>query len=403
MINRTLVENVRDQDSLLKLLKTAEGNGGLGWPVDPEFAFDEVPEIAQGVKGDGKVRVSRLIPAGVEHERLVILAEFERPYLRRDLRELLRSLRAYARQTAKFPDHTGLGDTIFIVAAPGYDDLRFVLFEERQSGQPKLRAFGWNKDFLGRTVLTHNLPKLTWDRRLNWADAWSVEALTKEFFSEISERFYDTVDAVRSKFPSEDSARLVVQTLFNRLLFLRFVEEKGWLSYNGDTRYLQALWNAGKDNKNPLWPTRLSALFDALNHPTSDQVHVIAKPLIGDVHYLNGGLFEQKLDPTLPFPASVFDALLGKDGLFYRYNFTVEESTPLDVEIAIDPEMLGKIFEQLTISTKRHDTGSYYTPREIVQFMCREALVGYLGSKGLPEEKARKLVYEHDDSELTNP
>ncbi len=402
MINKTLVENVRDEESLIALLSIPEDRGGLGWPVDSEFAFDEIAEIAQGVKGDGKVRVSRLVPAGAAGERLIILAEFERPFLRRDLRELLRSLRSYARQSGKFPDHTGLGDTIFVVAAPGFKDVRFVLFEERQSGQPKLRSFGWKQSFVGRTVLTHNLPKLVWEKRLTWADAWSVEALTKEFFREISDRFYDTVDVVRHKFQSEDAARLVVQTLFNRLLFLRFVEEKGWLDYNGEVHYLQALWQASQQDKNPLWPTRLCALFDALNLPTSDQVHSVARPLIGNVHYLNGGLFEEKLDPTLPFPSKVFEALIGAEGLFYRYNFMAEESTPLDIEIAIDPEMLGKIFEQLTISTRRHDTGSYYTPREIVQFMCREALVGYLGNKGLVAEKARTLVYELNDCELTN-
>jgi len=403
VINKALVENVRDEESLIALLSIPEDRGGLGWPVDVEFAFDPIPQISESDAGNGKVRVSRLIPAGVSGERLIILAEFERPYRRRDLLKLLRDLRRLIRESGKFEEYTGLGDTIFIAVKPGYEDLRFVLFEERKNGLPKLRSFGWQQGRLGRTVLTHNLPQLTWNKRTLWSDAWNVEALTKEFFREISDRFYDTVDAVRPKFPSEDAARLVVQTLFNRLLFLRFVEEKGWLDYAGDKRYLQALWKASKSDTNPLWPTRLSALFQALNHPTSNEVHAVARPLIGEVHYLNGGLFEQTIDPQLPFPAAVFDALLGDDGLFYRYNFIAEESAPLDVEIAIDPEMLGKIFEQLTISTKRHDTGSYYTPREIVQFMCREALVGYLVGKGLVNEKARKLVYELDDSELTNP
>src|SRR5204862_4831395 len=69
----------------------------------------------------------------------------------------------------------------------------------------------------------------------------------------------------------------------------------------------------------------------------------------------------------------------GALGLFYRYNFTVEESTPLDIEVAVDPEMLGKVFEELV--TGRHESGSYYTPRPVVSFMCREALKGYLAGK----------------------
>lgn len=249
-----------------------------------------------------------------------------------------------------------------------------------------------------------------------WLAACSVETLTKEFFTKLSELFFDTSDSVATRFPDENERRLFVQTLFNRLIFLRFVEEKGWMKIDGRYDYLQALWEKARDSNQPLWPTRLNALFGAVNHPISDKVHEVAKPIIGTVPYLNGGLFEDDsrfADPTVQFPDVVFDRLVGAEGLLYRYLFTVEESTPLDVQVAVDPEILGKIFEQLTIATKRHDTGSYYTPREIVQFMCREALVGYLtsprpsggegsGVRELPEAKARALVYDHDDSTLTN-
>lgn len=388
------IARIEDTDSMVAFLRDA-----LGWEIqEPETATRREAKVIEGMQGLN-VNVRRLRPITEDDAYSLYFVEFESEYKRRDLRALLASVKRQEAETG----YDAIEKTIYIVSQKNYKDVRFVLFRSKDRGQPEIRSFGWEKgEHLGRTLITDNLPKLAWERRFNWVEAWNVEALTKAFFKEISARFYDTVDAVRSTFPSEDDARLVVQTLFNRLLFLRFVEEKGWLNYNGEKRYLQALWRAGQADKNPLWPTRLSALFDALNHPMSDQVHVVAQPLIGNVHYLNGGLFEQQIDPTLPFQATVFDALLGEDGLFYRYNFIVEESTPLDVEIAIDPEMLGKIFEQLTISTKRHDTGSYYTPREIVQFMCREALVGYLGSKGLTEEKALKLVYEHDDSDLTN-
>ena len=73
--------------------------------------------------------------------------------------------------------------------------------------------------------------------------------------------------------------------------------------------------------------------------------------------------------------------------LFAQFNFTVTESTPYDQEVAVDPEMLGKVFEELV--TGRHETGSYYTPRPVVAFMCREALKGYLGNY-------ERLVDDHD-------
>jgi len=100
-------------------------------------------------------------------------------------------------------------------------------------------------------------------------------------------------------------------------------------------------------------------------------------------------------------PNEVFDAILG--GLFERFNFTVSENTPYDIEVAVDPEMLGKVFEELV--TGRHETGSYYTPRPVVAIMCREALKGYLETKvsGLSADAIRTFVDEHDVSGLDLP
>ena len=98
--------------------------------------------------------------------------------------------------------------------------------------------------------------------------------------------------------------------------------------------------------------------------------------------YLNGGLFERADDGTdalasLRVPDEAAAAILDTEsGLFSRYNFTVAESTPLEIDVAVDPEMLGKVFEELV--TGRHEQGSYYTPKPIVSFMGRAALVEYL-------------------------
>jgi hypothetical protein len=106
--------------------------------------------------------------------------------------------------------------------------------------------------------------------------------------------------------------------------------------------------------------------------------------LIGDVPFLNGGLFEKDVNdkneeisvPDICIMSILFD-------LFSRFNFTVSEATPLDQEVAVDPEMLGHVFEELV--TGRQETGSYYTPKPIVSFMCREALKGYLKTQ-VPSE-----------------
>ena len=122
----------------------------------------------------------------------------------------------------------------------------------------------------------------------------------------------------------------------------------------------------------------------------------------GEVPFLNGGLFEmQEYDSrnAVNIPNDKFAEILK---LFERYNFTVTESTPLDIEVAVDPEMLGKVFEELV--TGRHDTGSYYTPRPVVSFMCRESLKICLQNKtDETQETLQKFVDDEDATEIRNP
>ena len=117
----------------------------------------------------------------------------------------------------------------------------------------------------------------------------------------------------------------------------------------------------------------------------------------GNVPFLNGGLFEmQKYDSrtTIHIPNDKFAEILK---LFERYNFTVTESTPLDIEVAVDPEMLGKVFEELV--TGRHNTGSYYTPRAVVSFMCRESLKIRLQNKTDETPETLKAFVDDGDAE----
>ncbi len=120
--------------------------------------------------------------------------------------------------------------------------------------------------------------------------------------------------------------------------------------------------------------------------------------------YLNGGLFEEDdedRDPRIVVPDDSIDAVLNE--LFSRFNFTVTESTPLDIEVAVDPESCpGKMFEELV--TGRHESGAYYTPKPVVSFMCKEGLKGYVQSRVPTESESAidKFVEQHDPSELTN-
>ncbi len=281
---------------------------------------------------------------------------------------------------------------VFICATENYAGLRFARFAERPTGQPSLSVFGWDREQREglRTPLEFNLPSLRmppqkedgeydWDQA-RWHLAWDVERVTAEFFREYEVIFRQAEEMIQGV---HGEKRLFTQGLFNRLMFVHFLSKKGWLRFNGREDYLAALWE-GRDRDVNFYEAHLIPLFFAgLNNPQARDLNrnnPVLHSRIGDVPYLNGGLFESgSSDGKGEFiPDEAFDLIINR--LFAGWNFTISESTPLDVEVAVDPEMLGKVFEELV--TSRQETGSYYTPRSIVAFMCREALKGYLGGYG---------------------
>ena len=132
-------------------------------------------------------------------------------------------------------------------------------------------------------------------------------------------------------------------------------------------------------------------------------------PLHRRIPFLNGGLFEQ-LDNyewennNFAIPNELFSNKEEKgrdaDGIldiFDRYNFTMNEDEPMEREVAIDPEMLGKVFENLLDVTDRKSKGAFYTPREIVHYMCQETLINHLATKtGIPESDIKDFILYGD-------
>ena len=242
--------------------------------------------------------------------------------------------------------------------------------------------------------------------------AFDVEAVTQEFFKEYRKTF-SKVEGLIQGIGNDENKRLFTQKLFNRLMFISFIEKKGWLKFQGTTDYLSALWDDYQNDNNisdkNFYRDRLSHLFfSGLNNPQEQDIAGInnggfLKHLIGTVPYLNGGLFERGDDekPEIIVPDECIDTIL--HDLFQRFAFTVTESTPLDVDVAVDPEMLGKVFEELV--TGRHESGSYYTPKPIVSFMCRESLKGYLKTEvsGESKDAIAQFIDEHHPDNLVNP
>lgn len=114
-----------------------------------------------------------------------------------------------------------------------------------------------------------------------------------------------------------------------------------------------------------------------------------------DIPYLNGGLFErdEEDEPESRFPADYFKRLFQ---FFSEYNFTIDENDPNDAEVGVDPEMLGKIFENLLEDNK--DKGAFYTPKEIVRYMCQESLIAYLETNtSIAKDKIRNFVLSPEE------
>ncbi len=295
------------------------------------------------------------------------------------------------------------GDILLVAGNPDGDEWQLV-YPTYRGGREVLRRMVLHRGHGHRTVV-EQLAKV-WgeaergDLRAALERAYDVEVVTRAFFREYK-RVFDRVMALVEGFTDAEEHRLFCQTLFNRLMFIYFLQRKRWLTFRGDTAYLNAIWRDSSRQGESFYEVRLKLLFFmGLNNPRTadfDQARALARDQIGEVPFLNGGLFEgTQLDrqPGIKVPNAAIDLIL--NDLFGHFNFTITESTPYDVEVAVDPEMLGKVFEELV--TGRHETGSYYTPRPIVSFMCREALKGYLARRvpSLGEQAILQYV-DHQD------
>ena len=230
-----------------------------------------------------------------------------------------------------------------------------------------------------------------------WQQQFSVERVTTKFYQEyaaVRDRIAKALlahnqDHLVVKSFTQDEARAWATRQMGRVLFLWFLQAKRWLGEpggQGSITYLLDLWvRRSQTDEGEYYRGILSPMFfDAMATGSSSRSE---HPVLGFVPYLNGGLFrrsalEDRVNDAgdVSLPDEVFDP--ESDGsllnLLSRYRFTTRESTPDDQSVDPDPELLGRVFENLHQGDERRNTGTYYTPREIVHFMCREALDGYL-------------------------
>lgn len=221
-------------------------------------------------------------------------------------------------------------------------------------------------------------------------EAFDKEALTDEFFKKLDVhiRAVETDLARHQKLDPRD-AFTEAQLLIERLVFLYFAQNRGWLDQRSDY-LINAFQKYVRDpNGHGYYQEFLHRLFRSLSEPPPHPGDRLA-----GIPFLNGGLFDDdEFKPEaskLCIRNATFAALF--EDLLEAYNFTVREDTPLSQEVAVDPEMLGKIFESIVLHAesageefqapdKRKATGSYYTPRIVVHFICRETLRLYFAGR----------------------
>ena len=232
--------------------------------------------------------------------------------------------------------------------------------------------------------------------------AFSIERVTDEFF----EQYKNLYIKVYEHFDKQDvsifedgqlDASGFTKKLLGQIVFLYFLQKKGWLGVPknekwgaGKRHFLQQLFEESLEKNKNFFKDYLQYLFYEALAKERDNDNSFYSRFNCRIPFLNGGLFEAQYDwknANISIPTHLFrndeknksgDTGTGILDVFDRYNFTIKEDEPLDKEVAVDPEMLGKVFENMLEIKERKSKGAFYTPREIVHYMCQESLIHYL-------------------------
>jgi len=422
------VKKISDQSSFFEFLKNE-----LNWPIAEDVEFedatfywdtDEFDYPKDYFKGSEIYQLRPFSPAQPWGIFFLKLTK-ETPSIT-ELRNIVRSLSPSKRKLKDYP--TWNPENILFICTYNWKDYKLVHFEGDKPQKAKLSSFEWEHEssYL-RTVCEFNLAALRIPENLDlfgevdqsvwlsqWKEAFSIKKVTDKFFDEMKIVFDEIQEKYIHGFRDHEKKRAFTQLLINRLLFLKFLERKGWLFVNDkDTpeerrNYL----NRQKESysSSNYWDEFFIHLFfRGLNRPSvaGDRILTDAmKKIIGNVPFLNGGLFEESkdekegwVDRKIKVDNKAFDLIFDK--LLNPYNFTIEENSPLDVEVALNPDLLGYAYEELI--AERHGQGAYYTHPTEVGLMCHESLKTYLEEHtNIDKVKIAHIVDLREASGLTD-
>lgn len=252
--------------------------------------------------------------------------------------------------------------------------------------------------------------------------AFSIEKVTKEFFEKYKNLYHSLKENLDNLIKKDNNLKEEFENkqistidfskkLLGQIVFLYFLQKKGWLGIKkgeggkfeqwgkGSKRFIQELFYQAQQEKKNFFNDYLEPLF----------YHALATDRRADgdyydkfnckIPFLNGGLFEPLNgynwgETDINLDNNVFEEIFKT---FDEFNFTIKEDEPLEKEVAVDPEMLGKVFENLLDVEDRKSKGAFYTPREIVHYMCQQSLINYLETNiNIPREDLEFFIQKGD-------
>ena len=411
------VQKSKDETQILETLF----RDALNWPIEDDGIEVELDDVTydwsellpdSGLEDkDGPVLLRQIMPfegwpLGIFFVKFGSSRFFEQARgMTGPLREILSKLSTKARP--KSGQHTFNQEQLLFICHSEVEYFQFARFSDSGGGSKKsrLKTFGFGPEDEIRTLCEHNLSKIYYDPKVTGKDA--IEEIASAFsVSKVSDEFYksykSTLDNLSVQIGTirgvdSDTAKSLSISLLHRLMFVRFLEKKGWLRLDGQAdRYLSNLYQKSIDNGEDFYESRLRPLFfEGLSIDGKQN----SEKRYGKVVYVNGSLFQEVPDDKLliGIDNTAFNEIIGSEGLLYSWNFTVTESTPLAQEVAINPEMLGLVFEK----TVTDGMGAFYTPIEVVSYMCKEGIADFLETRTeVDADKIWRLIHEGSTDKL---
>ncbi len=233
-------------------------------------------------------------------------------------------------------------------------------------------------------------------------EAFKLQPVTKKFYKDYKDEYHQMYEYLKDEGADLNiqKAKKYTHLTLNRLMFIYFLQKKKWLPHGKNfmnwfvTQYQESSDEGCFHEK---WLNTL--FFESMNtpedHPISKDFPEDVKDALESVPFFNGGFEEEDEIDNCEVHFEDEQLIRTIKKFLENYNFTVTEESPFDKEVAVDPAMLGKIYESLIAEEERGKGGIFYTPREEVDLMCRLALYEHLLTKADdPGEKGKKEIID---------